>query len=71
LTTAPTSPGIAYLALGNTLIRQGRLGEAEQAHSTALRMIGSTLGKTHHRYADACYKMGWHLDRQAKYHDSL
>ena len=34
-------------------------------------MIGSTLGKGHHRYADVCYKVGWHHERRARYHDSL
>lgn len=69
--TANLRTGIAYFALGNTQIRQKKLDQAYETHKDALQMLGVTLGQTHHRYADACYKMGWHLRRQSNYHESI
>ncbi|OTA54712.1 hypothetical protein K449DRAFT_469394 [Hypoxylon sp. EC38] len=62
--------GIIYLALGNTQIRQNRLDEAYQTHLFSLEMLEETLGKNHHRFADACYKVGWHLYRRGNFEQS-
>lgn len=56
-----------YYALGNTQIRQCKLEEANQTHVYSMEMLGETIGKTHHRFADACYKVGWHLMRKGEF----
>lgn len=55
--------GITYLAYGNVQIQQGRFDEAYRTHLFSSEMLAETMGKSHHRYADACYKVAWHQCR--------
>ncbi|KAF2964752.1 hypothetical protein GQX73_g8835 [Xylaria multiplex] len=56
--------GVIYLAYGNLQIKQKRFEEAYRTHLFAMEMLAETVGKEHHRYADACYKVGWHQHRR-------
>lgn len=60
-----------YFALGNTQIKQQKYEEAYETHNSALEMLEDTVGNGHHRFADACYKIGWHLKRKGEYEAAL
>ncbi|KAL2680522.1 hypothetical protein Neosp_008124 [[Neocosmospora] mangrovei] len=59
--------GIIYLAYGNLQIYQKRFDEAYRTHLFAAEMLAETVGDNHHRYADACYKIGWHQLRRGEF----
>ena len=54
-------------ALGNVQIGRGKLEDAYHTHSQVLKLFKASLGIRHHRTADICHKLGWHLNRNRNY----
>jgi len=63
----PPRTGHAMFALGNVQIGKGRFDEAYKTHAQVLTLFKSSLGIRHHRTADTCHKLGWHLNRMRNY----
>ena len=54
-------------ALGNVQIGKGKYEEAYRTHAQVLKIFKASVGIRHHRTADICHKLGWHLNRNGNY----
>jgi hypothetical protein len=52
---------------GNIRVHQLRLEEAFNLHVHALQLFKLSFGESHHRTADVCYKVAWHLHRRGEH----
>jgi len=61
------STGHCLYTLGNVEIALDEMANAFETHKQVLKLWKASLGDRHHKTADICHKLGWHLNQQRKY----
>lgn len=51
--------------------RRQWLDEAYEFHVKSLKLSRMTFGTGHHRVADACMRLAWHLDQRGKLDEAM
>ena len=65
------STGRVLHCLGNVKHSQGLLGDSLDFHERALRHFKETVGNTHHRTGNSCFKVAEHYTRIKKLPEAM